>query len=69
MTTQKPPSDEYLVHQARQFHRYAKENLTTGAPPGAAIANLAISVEYLIELEEKRLLIRNRFERNSRGER
>jgi hypothetical protein len=48
-------SDDYLVHQARQFHKYAQENLTGAEPTGAAVTYLAISVEYLIELEEKRI--------------
>jgi hypothetical protein len=44
-------TNKYLVHQARQFHTTARENLGS---PFAAVANLAIAVEYLIELEENR---------------
>lgn len=47
-------SEEYLLHQAREFHNYAKENITRELPNTAAVANLCISLEYLLDYLEKR---------------
>jgi hypothetical protein len=49
----KDMSDEYLLHQAREFHTIAVNRLTPGLVL-VAVVNLCAAVEYLIELEEKR---------------
>jgi hypothetical protein len=48
-------TDEYSIHQARQFHTYAKEAVDApGATRSLALTNLMIAVEYLIEQQEQK---------------
>jgi|HubBroStandDraft_3_1064219.scaffolds.fasta_scaffold177060_2 hypothetical protein len=46
-------SEEYLIHQAREFHNRATKDIEFSRSR-SVISNLAVSLEYLIELEEKR---------------
>jgi hypothetical protein len=46
---------EYLIMQAREHLTAATDELMTSPSPKVALTRLMMAVDYLIELEEKRL--------------